>query len=539
MTAPALGTLLVVDDEAPQLLALCNVLGDQGYEVVGCSSADEALAKLREKDFDILLTDLQMPQTDGITLLKEAQKIRPDIAGVLMTGHGSIDSAVAAMKVGALDYVLKPFKLSTAIPILARAVEIKRAAKSLGMGHAYYSSQIDARIAERIDLAAQLRAALDAGQFVLHYQPRVDMASGELVGAEALIRWQHPQRGLVAPAEFIELAEETGLIVPIGAWVIRAVCAQQAGWIAAGLDTVPVAVNVSAIQLDKSDVLKTVRDALAEYALDAKHLELELTESAVIGYGTTAETLRGLKRAGVKLALDDFGTGYSSLSLLKRFPFHSVKIDQSFVSGITHDTEDAAIATAIIAMAHRMNLKVVAEGVDTQGQFTYLRNHACDEMQGHFFSAAVAKDAFESQLRIHRRLSVPPTNSGEQRAILLVDDEAGIRSALTRMLRSDGYRIFTAAGGAEGLEILAVNEVQVIISDQRMPGMSGTEFLDIVKQLHPETVRIILSGYTDLEVVTDSVNRGAVFKFLTKPWNDDLLRQQVRDAFRHFRSAES
>jgi CheY-like chemotaxis protein len=283
-------------------------------------------------------------------------------------------------------------------------------------------------------------------------------------------------------------------------------------------------------------LLKLVNAALAAHSLDAKYLDLELTESAVMNDSAAAiKTLQALRKRGVGLALDDFGTGYSSLALLKRFPFSSVKIDQSFIADITQNAEDAAIATAIIAMAHRLNLKVVAEGVETQGQFNYLRAQACDEMQGNFFSAAVAKQTFESQLRNNKHITLPAPEPTDQRTLLLVDDEPGIRAALSRMLRRDGYRILTAATGSEGLEVLSVNSVQVIISDQRMPGMSGTEFLNIVKELYPDTVRIILSGYTDLEVVTESVNRGAVFKFLTKPWNDDLLREQVRDAFRRYR----
>jgi len=409
-------------------------------------------------------------------------------------------------------------------------------AKSSGKHYLYYSAEMNVRIAKRIAFEEQLRIAVAKQQFVLHYQPRVDMISGELVGAEALIRWQHPDKGLVAPSNFITVAEETGLIVPIGAWAIDAVCAQQAAWIAAGINTVPIAVNLSPVQFDKDDLLKSVSDALARHRLDAHHLELELTESTVMNDSAAAiKTLQALRKAGVNLALDDFGTGYSSLALLKRFPFRSVKIDQSFVVDITRNAEDAAIATAIIAMAHRLNLKVVAEGIETQGQFNYLRAQGCDEMQGNFFSPAVAKETFESQLRDHKHVSVPEPPSADQRTLLLVDDESGIRAALTRMLRGDGYRILTASNGAEGLEVLAVNPVQVIISDQRMPGMSGTEFLNVVKELYPDTVRIILSGYTDIEVVTESVNRGAVFKFLTKPWDDDLLREQVRDAFRRHR----
>ena len=408
-------------------------------------------------------------------------------------------------------------------------------AKSSGERHAYHSSEMNARIAQQLALADQLRAAVDAQQFVLHYQWRVDMISGERVGAEALIRWQHPQLGLLAPAGFIALAEETGLIVAIGAWVIDTVCAQQAAWIAAKLPAVPIAVNVSSVQFEKSDFLQTVRHALATHHVDAKLLDLELTESVVMSDSVAAAaTLKALRKLGIGLALDDFGTGYSSLAHLKRFPFNSVKIDRSFVTDITRNAEDAAIATAIIAMAHSLNLKVVAEGVETLGQFNYLRAQACDEMQGFFYNPAVATDQFEADLRSGQHMKLPETSPLDQRTLLLVDDEPGIRSALTRMFRRDGYRILTAASGLEALDLLAINAVQVIISDQRMPGMCGTEFLNTVKQLHPDTVRIILSGYTDLEVVTESVNRGAVFKFLTKPWDDDLLREQVRDAFRRY-----
>ncbi|MEO8670449.1 MAG: EAL domain-containing protein [Tahibacter sp.] len=412
-------------------------------------------------------------------------------------------------------------------------------AKRSGEPYLYYSAGINTRIAARANLEARLRSALANEEFVLHYQPRVDLVNGEIVGAEALIRWQRPDHGLIGPAEFIGVAEETGLIVPIGAWVLKTVCEQQATWQAAQIEIVPVAVNLSAVQVQKGDILAVIDAALQASRLDAKYIELELTESATMyDPEASAHTLRELRRRGVGLALDDFGTGFSSLAHLKRFPFHEVKIDRSFVAGITQSPEDAAICTAVIAMAHSMGLKVVAEGIETEGQLRYLRSQGCDEMQGNYFSPAVPADAFRALLRSGQRLP-REIAAAEQQTVLIVDDEHGVRAALHRVLRREGYRVLTAASGEEGLETLAVNTVHVIISDQRMPGMSGTDFLGSVKQMYPDTVRIILSGYTDIDVVTQAVNRGAVFKFLTKPWDDRLLREQVRDAFRRYRPTPS
>ena len=420
--------------------------------------------------------------------------------------------------------------------LLKRAEAALKLAKSSEERRTYYSREVHARVEARFELERELRSALAEGQFALRYQPRVDLVSGEMVGAEALLRWQHPVRGLIAPGEFIELAEQTGLIVPIGEWVLDAACVQQSAWTATGLGVVPIAVNLSSVQFQRSDLVQIVRRALAGHALDPGSISFELTESSVMrDPATAAATLHALRRIGVKLALDDFGTGYSSFAHLKRFPFDTIKIDRSFVCDVTQNAEDAAIATAIIAMAHRLGLKVVAEGIETEGQLHYLRAQGCDEMQGYYFSAAVDAPEFEALLRGGRRMQLPQTMPLEAKTLLVVDNDDGIRAALVRVLRRDGYRILTASSGAEALETLATNPVQVIITDQRMPEMSGTELLAIVRQMYPDTMRIVLSGYTELETVTDAVNRGSVFKFLTKPWDDELLRQHVRDAFRRFR----
>ncbi|UUZ46970.1 EAL domain-containing protein [Massilia sp. B-10] len=226
----------------------------------------------------------------------------------------------------------------------------------------------------------------------MYYQPRVDLQTGRVVSAEALIRWNHPERGLISPVDFIPLSEETGLIRPIGAWVIDTVCAQQGAWRANGIGIVPVAINLSAVQCVQAELLNQIATAMASHALERKCIEFELTETAVMNNpDEAARNLNGLKALGVQLSLDDFGTGYSSLAQLKRFPFDFVKIDRSFISGIDSNPEDEAIAAAIIAMAHSLGLKVVAEGVETQAQLAVLRALRCDEMQGYLYSPALLK----------------------------------------------------------------------------------------------------------------------------------------------------
>jgi diguanylate cyclase (GGDEF)-like protein/PAS domain S-box-containing protein len=278
-------------------------------------------------------------------------------------------------------------------------------ARSSGQRYLYYAPRMNAALAARVALEHALQLALEEQQFEMYYQPRVDLASGRVVSAEALIRWNHPERGVISPVDFIPLSEETGLIRPIGAWVIEAVCAQQGAWRKAGATTVPVAINLSAIQCAQSELLNQIATAMANHGLERRSIEFELTETAVMqNPEEAARNLNGLKALGVQLSLDDFGTGYSSLAQLKRFPFDFVKIDRSFISGIDSNPEDEAIAAAIIAMAHSLGLKVVAEGVETVAQLTVLHALRCDEMQGYLYSAALPAAQFEALVLSDRRL---------------------------------------------------------------------------------------------------------------------------------------
>lgn len=398
----------------------------------------------------------------------------------------------------------------------------------------YYEPEMNARSLERMDMENGLRRALDLAELVVYYQPQLSLRTGEIIGAEALVRWQHPQRGLVMPGEFIALAEDCGLILPLGEWVLRTACAQNKAWQDAGLTPVTVAVNMSARQFAAQDVVKLAAAILAETGLGANYLELELTESAVMAdaesFIKTTEQLKGLS---ITLSIDDFGTGFSSLSYLKRFAIDRLKVDQSFVRDIVSDPNSATIALAIISLAHSLKLSAIAEGVETEAQLNFLRRRNCDEMQGYYFSRPVKAAEFGQMLRDRRKLEFAATEPASSRTLLLVDDEPGILSSLKRLFRREGYVILAADSGMAGLELLAKNKVDVVISDARMPEMNGGEFVGKVREMYPDVVRMILSGYTDLKAVTTAVNRGELFSFLTKPWDDAELIETVRDAFRH------
>jgi PAS domain S-box-containing protein/diguanylate cyclase (GGDEF)-like protein len=276
---------------------------------------------------------------------------------------------------------------------------LRQAADGVGQRYAFYRPELNRGANERFKLESALRRALERGELVLHYQPQVDLCSGRITGAEALLRWCHPQRGLLSPGAFIGLAEETGLVLPIGDWVLKAACAQLKEWRDAGLPLVPVSVNLSAHQFG-DQIVATVARVLAEYGIEPQLLELELTESASMADADkSCALLAQLKAMGIRLAIDDFGTGYSNLNYLKRFTVDKLKLDQSFVADIMDGGEDQAIPRAVIAMAHGLRLTVVAEGVESAGQLALLAEQGCDAMQGYYFSKPVPAEEFGRMLR--------------------------------------------------------------------------------------------------------------------------------------------
>lgn len=347
---------------------------------------DGVAARLGGDEFLLLVPD------DGasMTIDSSAQAL---LAALALPFH--IGSQVLQMTCS-IGIAQHPSDVEDGHTIIERADIAVYRAKQLGRNNfQFYDAQLNAEGQARLQMEADMRLALECGEFVLQYQPKVDLHTGRIASAEALVRWRHPQKGMVPPLSFISLAEETGLIVPLGAWVMRTACLQNMAWRQAGIGPLRIAVNVSARQFARPDFVETVSSILRETGLPADGLEIELTESMVMeDVGNAIGVMTALRDLGVLLSIDDFGTGFSSLAYLKRFPISVLKVDQSFVRDIEKDDDSRMIVLSIIDLAHNLKLKVVAEGVETASQFDYLRSRGCDEIQGYFFSRPLDAAAF-------------------------------------------------------------------------------------------------------------------------------------------------
>jgi diguanylate cyclase (GGDEF)-like protein/PAS domain S-box-containing protein len=369
--------------------SLGPALGDEllrqfSDRLVACAHARDTVGRLGGDEFALILT-MTRGRQDGIDLageVREALRAPFDL-------HGQ--QAALTASIGIAMY---PDDAADPETLIRCADTAMVSAKEAGRGgYRFYTAAMNVQVQARIDLELALRRALDGDQFLLHYQPKMNVLTGAVSGVEALLRWERPGHGMVQPAAFIPLMEETGLIVRVGAWVIDAACRQIAAWSAAGMRGMRVAVNVSSRQFDEGDLEAGIRAALERHQVDPHLLELELTESTLMtNTGHTVEVLGRLRELGIRIAIDDFGTGYSSLAYLKRFPVDKLKIDIAFVREITTNPDDAAIALAIINMAHSMQMEVVAEGVESPAQLAFLSRHQCDEIQGFHFSRPLAPD---------------------------------------------------------------------------------------------------------------------------------------------------
>ena len=362
-----------------------------------CVRDTDTICRQGGDEFIILLNDVR----DSEAVSRIAEKIHLRMTEPVLVGKHQLSTSFS------IGIALGPDDASDFDTLLQKADTAMYHAKEAGRNsHCFFTEQMNRQVVEHLTLENKLRRALDNREFVLYYQPQIDLAEGRIVGVEALIRWNSPEDGLVSPGRFIPVAEASGLIAPIGAWVLREACRQARAWQDAGLPPFVVAVNLSAMQFKRPDLINTVINALVLADLDSQWLELELTESILIQDAeSTVDSVRRLKALGVKLSVDDFGTGYSSLAYLKRFAVDKLKIDQSFVRDLGHDPEDSAIVRAIVQMAHSMKLTTIAEGVETQELADLLRLFHCDEAQGFWLAKPLPADELEAFVRA--RMKVP------------------------------------------------------------------------------------------------------------------------------------
>jgi diguanylate cyclase (GGDEF)-like protein/PAS domain S-box-containing protein len=382
---------------------LGHELGDQLLKQVAgrlaqCIRAGDTVGRLGGDEFAIILSEMTKAQDSGVV----AQKVIDTLAKPFQLDGTEV---FVTASIGIATY---PDDSKDGGTLVKNADAAMLRAKGLGKNtYQFHVPEMNVRALERMQLETDLRRALERKEFLLHFQPKASLASGEIIGCEALLRWRHPDKGIVSPAEFIPLLEDSGLIVPVGEWVIHAACEQIRAWQQAGIVPVPIAVNLSPKQFQHQDICAVVDKALDEHAIDARFLEVEITESTAMQNAEDAiVTLRKLKAHRVHIAIDDFGTGYSSLSYLKRFPIDFLKLDRSFVTGLPENADDASITRAVITMAHSLNLKVIAEGVETKEQLAFLASNGCDEMQGYYFSRPLPAPECTQFLQQRRKLPV-------------------------------------------------------------------------------------------------------------------------------------
>ncbi len=379
---------------------LGHLLGDKllvavSERLLGILNESETIARFGGDEFTLLL-----PQVGTVEeATQHAQKIIELLATPFKLNNHELHVTTS---IGVAFY---PEDGENSEILLKNAETAMYRAKEQGRNnYQLYASVMNVSAFKQLLMENSLRRALEKEEFVVYYQPQIDIKTHKIIGAEALVRWQHPDLGLVFPTEFIGLAEETGLIVPIGDWVIRKVCTQSKKWHDSGYDKTCISVNLSARQFQQRDLVANIARILQETGLDPQYLGLEITESiAMKNADFTTEALLELKKMKIHLSLDDFGTGYSSLSYLKRFPLETLKIDRSFVRDITTDPNDAAIVTAVVALAHSLKLSVVAEGVETEGQLSFLKSHDCDHVQGYIFSHPLTEENFLKTLREYNK----------------------------------------------------------------------------------------------------------------------------------------
>ena len=492
------------------------VLQTIASRISACLAKDDLLARFDGDQFVALLSDLRA-DCDGIAELASAL-LKAISEVILMEEHQIV--VTASIGIALAD----PPRSNADRLLRCMAVALDRAKKEGLQACLLHETERWDPDPQRFELEASLRRAIERDEFRLVYQPQVAIASGEIVGVEALLRWEHPVHGSVSPARFIPIAEEAGIIDAVGDWVMKAACVAAGRWQQEGLPPVRMTVNVSARQLRRGNLAARIERILARTGLDPRRFGIEFTDKVLIPrVGDVAQQFVRLRSLGVKITLDDFGIGYSSLSNLRRLPFDAVKIDRSFVPSVSSEKDALPIVRAIVAMAHCLGIKVVAEGVENEAQFELLANNHCDEFQGLHFSAPASLEEVEAMLRANRRFPIlDRRRAASVRTIMIVDDERWVVDRLMQLLpwrfretiRVEGFLDPQAA-----LQRLREIKIDVLVSDLGMPVVDGISLMKEAKSLQPNAVRIMLLGPTDLQKIIEDERQVDVFRYLPKPWS--------------------
>lgn len=406
-------TLLIVDDEPQVRKLLETLLQHEGYQTLTASSGEEALQLVAQQPPDLILLDIMMPGMDGYEVASQLKgnATTANIPIIMLTALSESEARVSGLETGAEEFLSKPVEHIELWLRVRNLLRLKAHGDQLKTHNLMLQQQLQDQTHETVhDLAREalendLRLAVERSDFTLHYQPKVELASGAVCALEALLRWDRPGHGAVSPAVFVPLLETLGLIVPVGRWVIDNVCRQIAAWQRSDIGAVEVSVNVSGHQLIEGDLIADIASSLKNTGVEAHWLEVELTESSLMeNTQHTIASLQRLRAMGVKISIDDFGTGYSSLAYLRRFPIDTLKIDIAFIREVTSNPQDAAITRTIIELAHSLELRVVAEGVESQAQLAFLKAAGCDQIQGYLFSRPLPMQELERLLLEKRSL---------------------------------------------------------------------------------------------------------------------------------------
>ncbi|NWD23770.1 EAL domain-containing response regulator [Pseudomonas yamanorum] len=414
-------TLLIVDDEIQVRKLLETLLRHEGYQTVSAASGEEALRLVAQRPPDLILLDIMMPGMDGYEVANQLKgsPATANIPIIMLSALSEPSARLSGLETGAEEFISKPvervelwLRVRNLLRLKAHGDQLKNHSLMLEQQlqqRSTETAQMNVHDLARLDLEQALRLAVERNEFTLHYQPKVELASGQVCALEALLRWVRPGYGAVSPAVFVPILESLGLIVTVGRWVIDHVCQQIAVWQRGTVGAVEVSVNVSGHQLIEGDLIADIGRFLVEHGVEPHWLEVELTEGSLMeNTQHTITSLQRLRAMGVKISIDDFGTGYSSLAYLRRFPIDTLKIDIAFIREVTSNPQDAAITRTIIELAHSLNLRVVAEGVETQAQLEFLRHAGCDQIQGYLFSRPLPMLELERLLLEKRGLVRPP-----------------------------------------------------------------------------------------------------------------------------------